>query len=127
MSANHKDIKNSETSRATQNTTKITKASRATRKNTKSSEALSATQKDTKGTVALTTTQENIKKIGASKAIHKTTKASSNFRTVLKHNQKLFRLCFQTDKKYFIILILNELRNSGIVFLEFTLGRSLVL
>jgi ATP-binding cassette subfamily B protein len=50
-----------------------------------------------------------------------------NWRTVLRHNKELLKICWNVDKKLIILLIVNELRNSGIIFLEFTLGRNLVL
>jgi ATP-binding cassette subfamily B protein len=51
----------------------------------------------------------------------------TNWRTVLRHNQEILKICMAEDKKLIIFLILNEIRNSGVVFLEFTLGRNLVL
>ncbi|MDR0948434.1 MAG: hypothetical protein LBM69_02805, partial [Lachnospiraceae bacterium] len=95
----------------------------ANRKNTQRSEASNAIQKNRKKSEISSASPRS----EASKTIRKNTKSTSNVRTVFSHNKKLFRLCFHTDKKYLIFLVLNELRNSGIVFLEFTLGRSLVL
>jgi ATP-binding cassette subfamily B protein len=53
--------------------------------------------------------------------------SKTNWRTVLRHNKELIKICMAEDKKLIIFLILNEIRNSGVIFLEFTLGRNLVL
>jgi ATP-binding cassette subfamily B protein len=53
--------------------------------------------------------------------------SKTNWRTVLRHNQELIKICLNEDKKFIFLFILNVVRNSVIVFLEFTLGRNLVL
>jgi ATP-binding cassette subfamily B protein len=55
------------------------------------------------------------------------TGSKPSWRTVLWHNWELIKICMAEDKKLIIFLILNEIRNSGVIFLEFTLGRNLVL